>query len=115
MTESYIYSLIGDLAGRKVYPYVAPLNAKGEPSIQPPWVIFTIVSENYGDTFCGPAEEDGNLQVDVYSLNTDEARHIREQIISALLPLEFTQMRKRNGYESDTGLYRATLEIHCQQ
>ncbi|MBD9642923.1 DUF3168 domain-containing protein [Pantoea sp. PNT02] len=115
MTESAIYSLIGGLAAGQVYPYVAPLNAEGEPSVKPPWVVFTIVSETFGDTLCGPAEENGTLQVDVYALTTDEARSIREQAVENLSPLKFTQMRKRNGYEPGTGLYRATLEIQSQQ
>ncbi|WP_413499185.1 hypothetical protein [Buttiauxella gaviniae] len=115
MKESDIYSLISNLAGGRVYPYVAPLNAEGEPSILPPWVIFSVISENFGDTLCGPAEEDGALQVDVYALTTDEARSIREQVVSMLSPLKYSQMSKKNGYESDTGLYRATLEIQSQQ
>jgi len=115
MTESHIYQLISGLAGGQVYPYVVPLNAEGEPSVSPPWVVFTIVSEIFSDTLCGPAEEDGTLQVDVYALTTDEARNIREQAVNALSPLYFSEMRKRNGYEPDTGLFRATLEIQSQQ
>ena len=115
MTESTIYSLIGDLVGGQVFPYVAPMNAEGEPSVSPPWIVFTIVSETFGDTLCGPAEENGTLQIDVYALTTDEARSIREQAREALSPLHFSQMSKRNGYESDAGLYRATLEIQSQQ
>ncbi|WP_455852691.1 tail completion protein gp17 [Pantoea endophytica] len=114
MTEAGIFSLIGHLAGGQVYPYVAPLNAAGDPAVKAPWVIFSI-SESYGDTLCGPAEENGMLQVDVYALSTDEARSIRELAVAALMPLEFTQMQKGNGYETDTGLYRATLEIQSQQ
>ncbi|ADU71554.1 DUF3168 domain-containing protein [Pantoea sp. At-9b] len=115
MTESQIYSLIGDLAGGQVYPYVVPLNAQGEPSVSPPWVVFTVVSEVFGDTLCGPAEENSTLQIDVYSRTTDEARSIREQVATALESLQFTQLNKTNGYETDTGLYRATLEIQSQQ
>lgn len=115
MKESDIYSLIGSLAGGKVYPYIAPLNAEGDPSVNPPWIIFSIVSENFEDTLCGPAEEIGSLQVDVYALSTDEARLIREEAARMLSPLIYFQMRKKNGYESDTGLYRSTLEIQVQQ
>lgn len=115
MTESSIYELIGDLAGGQVYPYVAPLNAQGTPAINPPWVIFTIVSEVFGDTLCGPAEENSAVQVDVYSLSTDDARFIRESVAAALAPLNFTQLNKTNGYESETGLFRATLEVQSMQ
>lgn len=115
MTESSIFDLIGGLAGGQVYPYVAPLNAQGEPAITAPWVVFNVVSEVFGDTLCGPAEENGSLQVDVYASSTDEARSIREEVAIALAPLHFTQLNKTNGYESDTGLFRATLEIQSQQ
>ncbi|WP_333610126.1 DUF3168 domain-containing protein [Pantoea piersonii] len=115
MTESQIYPLISELSGGQVYPYVVPLNPQGEPSVSPPWLVFTVVSEVFSDTLCGPAEENGTLQVDVYASTPDEARAIREQAVNALSPLNFTQMNKTNGYESDTGLFRATLEIQSQQ
>lgn len=115
MTESQIYALLSELCGGQVYPYVVPLNPQGAPSVSPPWIVFTVVSEVFGDTLCGPAEESGTLQVDVYSLDIAEARSIREQVITALLPLKFTQMNKTNGYESDTELFRSTLEIQSQQ
>lgn len=115
MTESSIYKLIGDLAGGQVYPYVAPLNAQGDPAITPPWVVFAVVSEVFGETLCGPAEENGSLQVDVYASSTDEARILRESVALALASLRYTQLNKTNGYEPETGLFRATLEIQSMQ
>ncbi|MEN4605995.1 DUF3168 domain-containing protein [Pantoea agglomerans] len=115
MTESSVFSLIGSLAGGQVYPYIAPLNAQGSPAISAPWIVFTVVSEVFGDTLCGPAEESGSLQVDVYASSPDEARALREAVSTALLPLDFTQLNKTNGYESETGLFRATLEVQSMQ
>ncbi len=115
MTESQIYALLSELCDGQVYPYVVPLNPQGAPSVSPPWLVFTVVSEVFGDTLCGPAEENGTLQVDVYALDVVEARSIREQAIAALSPLQFTQMSKTNSYESETELFRATLEIQSQQ
>ncbi|ORM66123.1 tail completion protein gp17 [Pantoea rwandensis] len=115
MTESSIFALIGGLAGGQVYPYVAPLNAQGDPAITAPWIVFTVVSEVFGDTLCGPAEENGALQVDVYASSTDDARSLREAVAVALTPLNFTQLNKTNGYESETGLFRATLEVQSMQ
>ena len=112
MTEADVYSLIGALAAGQVYPYVAPLTPQGQPSISPPWITFMLVDQVYGDTFCGPAEENSALQIDVYSRTVDESRALREQVIVALKPLGFTQMSKTGGYEQDTGLHRATLEVH---
>lgn len=115
MTESDVFSLIGALADGQVYPDVVPLNEQGSPSVAPPWITFTLVDQVYGDTYCGPAEENSALQVDVYSRTVDEARALREQVIAALVPLGFTQMSKTGGYEPDTGLRRATLEVHILQ
>lgn len=115
MTEADVYALIGALADGQVYPGVVPLNSKGEPAVAPPWVIFTLVDQVYGDTLCGPAEEDTALQVDVYASSVDEARALREEAIAALTPLGFTRMSKTGGYEPETGLRRATAEVHVLQ
>lgn len=111
ITEADVYSLIGALADGKVYPDVVPLTPQGEPQVAPPWITFTFVSQVSGDTLCGPAEENSSLQVDVYSTTTDESRELRQQVIAALTPLKFSQMVKTGGYEEDTGLRRATLEV----
>lgn len=115
MTEADVFALIGTLAGGQVYPYVAPLNAEGQTAVSAPWIVFSIVSENFGDTLCGPAEETDSVQVDVYAKSPDEARAIRELVQNALAPLNFMQLNRTNGYESETGLYRAMLEIQNQQ
>lgn len=115
MTEADVYSLIGALADGQVYPGVVPLTSQGEPAVAPPWIIFTLVDQVYGDTLCGPAEEDTALQVDVYASSVDEARALREQAIAALTPLGFTRMSKTGGYEPDTGLRRATVEVRVLQ
>ncbi|NIF20580.1 tail completion protein gp17 [Candidatus Pantoea multigeneris] len=115
MTEADVYSLIGGLADGQVYPYIAPLNAAGQPDIRAPWVIFTVVSESEADTLGCRAESTGVLQVDVYSLTIDEAREIRLKAIDMLEPLGFSQLSKTQGWESDTGLYRATFEVQAIQ
>lgn len=115
MTEADVYSLIGALADGQVYPGVVPLNSQGEPAVAPPWIIFTLVDQVYGDTLCGPAEEDTALQVDVYASSVDEARALREQAIAALTPLAFTRLSKTGGYEPETGLRRATAEVRVLQ
>lgn len=115
MTESDIYGLLRELADGQVYPGVVPLNSEGAPAVAPPWVTFTFVDQISADTFCGPAEEDTALQVDVYASSVDDARAVRDQVISALMPLGFTRMSKTGGYEPETGLRRATLEVHIIQ
>ena len=110
MTESDIYPLIAHLAGGQVYPYVAPLNATGTPSVSPPWVIFSLPTDVSSDVLCGPAESRISVQIDVYSKTIDEARAIREQALELLLPLGLAEISKFPFYEPDTKLHRATLE-----
>lgn len=110
MTESDIYPLIAHLASGQVYPYVAPLNATGTPSISPPWVIFSLPTNVSSDVLCGQAESRVSIQIDVYSKTIDEARTIREQALELLLPLGLAEISKLPSYEPDTKLHRATLE-----
>ncbi|EAX8475145.1 DUF3168 domain-containing protein [Salmonella enterica subsp. enterica] len=104
MTESDIFPLLAGLADGRVYPYVAPLDTP------PPWVVFTLPDEASADAFAGPAESTIAIQVDVYATSPDEARAIRDQAITALTPLGIGNIHKIPGYESDTKLYRATLD-----
>ena len=115
MTENDVFRLIDSLANGQVYMDIVPFNDAGKPAVEPPWITFTLVSQSYGDTFCSPAEETTFIQVDVYSRSVEDSRDIREQVIAALTPLQFTRMSKTGGYEPDTKLRRATLEISVQQ
>lgn len=110
MNESDIYPLIANLAGGKVYPYVVPLNAAGNPAVSPPWVVFSLPTDISSDVLCGPAESRVSIQIDVYSKTIDEARAIREQALNQLLPLGLAEISKLPFYEADTKLHRATLE-----
>ena len=105
MTEADIYPLIGTLAGGNVYPYVAPAGTA------PPWIVFLLPSNVSEDVFCGQAETASTLQIDAWAHSIDEARAIRAQIRAAIQPLQAVSLSEMNDYESDTSLYRATLEV----
>ena len=111
MSESDLYSALKNLAGGQVYPYVAPLGSDGKPSVSPPWVIFSIVSDVSGDVFCGQAESRASVQIDVYSLNITEANTIRDNALVAMHPLQPASVARTTGYEPDFHYYRATLEL----
>lgn len=107
MTEDDLYSLLGGLAGGRVFPYVAPQNTP------PPWVVFSIPSEVIADTFGGVGESRVSIQIDAYALTAREARAIRDQAIAALSPLGIGNIRKIPGYEPETKLFRATLDAQA--
>ena len=111
MTEDDLYLLLKPLAGGQVYPYVAPLGSDGKPSISPPWLIFSLISEVATDVFCGHAESGISVQVDVYSLTLKEARSLREMALQAVNPLNPTNISKTPGYEPGSRYYRMTLEF----
>lgn len=111
MNEDDIYPLLAPLAGGKVYPYVAPLDQDGQPSISPPWVVFSIISAPESDTLCGQAETTLSVQVDVYSRTISEAREIRSQAFEAIQVLKPESVNNIPGYEPEARLYRASLEF----
>ncbi|EPC3783315.1 MULTISPECIES: tail completion protein gp17 [Citrobacter] len=111
MTEDDIYPFLAPLASGNVYPYVAPLGDDGQPSISPPWVIFSIISDVSADVLCGQAESGISVQVDVYALTISEAREIRDMALHAVKPLNPTNVTKTPGYEPDKRYYRSSLEF----
>lgn len=55
MREGTLYSLLSQLAGGQVYPYVVPLT-EGKPAVSPPWLVFSVVSDTVSDVLDGQAE-----------------------------------------------------------
>lgn len=111
MTETDIHPLIAGIANGNVYPYIIPLNSEGEPAISPPWVVFSFVSQLSADVLCGPAETASSVQFDVYAITIAQAREICGEVIAALSPLSPGEQMKTHGYDTETALYRATVEL----
>lgn len=99
-----------ELAGGQVYPYVVPLT-EGKPAVSPPWLVFSVVSDVSADVLGGQAESRMTVQIDVWADGPDLAREIREQAMSAVRPLAPFAVSQTQGYDSDSGLNRATLEF----
>ena len=66
MRETTLYSLLSQLAGGQVYPYVVPLT-EGKPAVSPPWLVFSVVSDTASDVLDGQAESRITVQIDVRS------------------------------------------------
>ncbi|CAM7522091.1 DUF3168 domain-containing protein [Enterobacter hormaechei] len=111
MTEDDLFPLLEPLAGGQVYPYVAPLGSDGKPSVSPPWIIFSIITEAAADVLCGQAESAVSVQVDVYSSTITEARTVRNMALEALQTLKPENIVKTPGYEPDLHFHRARLEF----
>ncbi|MFP1591547.1 DUF3168 domain-containing protein [Escherichia coli] len=110
MREAILYSLLSELAGGQVYPYVVPLT-EGKPAVSPPWLVFSVVSDVSADVLGGQAESRMTVRMNVWADGPDLAREIREQAMSAVRPLAPFAVSQTQGYDSDSGLNRATLEF----
>lgn len=111
LTESDVYPLLKDLAGGRVYPYVVKLTPEGVPAVDPPWLVFSIISQAVSDVLCGPAESASAVQIDVWARTLAEARAIRSQAADALKPLAPSQLQLMQELDETTGLSRAMLEV----
>lgn len=110
MTEADIAPLLKPLVEGKAYPYIVKQTAAGVPAVSPPWLVFSLSAQS-NDVLSGQAETQNSLQIDVYASTIDEARSLREQVKVAITSLSPVSVSELNGYESDTALFRATLEI----
>lgn len=110
MREAKLYSLLSGLADGQVYPYVVPMT-DGRPSVFPPWLVFSVVSDAASDVLNGQAESRIAVQIDVWATTPDGADGIREQALDAVRELAPSVISKTQGYDPDSRLSRATLEF----
>ncbi|MEB7742266.1 DUF3168 domain-containing protein [Escherichia coli] len=110
MREATLYSLLSQLAGGQVYPYVVPLT-EGKPAVSPPWLVFSVVSDVTSDVLGGQAEARFTVQIDVWASGPDEADEIREQALEAVEALAPASVFRMQGYDPVSRLSRATLEF----
>lgn len=108
--KATLYSLLSQLAGGQVYPYVVPLT-EGKPAVSPPWLVFSVVSDTASDVLDGQAESRITVQIDVWATVPDDADDIREQALDAVRQLVPSVISKTQGYDPDSRLSRATLEF----
>ncbi|HFT1686714.1 TPA: hypothetical protein ACHWHD_001116 [Providencia stuartii] len=110
MTEGDIVPLLKPVLPNKIFFYVVPATVK----VSAPWCVLSIY-DIPSDVLSGQAETMTNIQIDIYANALDEARIIRDgmrQAIGVLAPASITE---RQSYESDTKLFRATLECQVWQ
>lgn len=106
MIEADIFPLIKHLASGQVYPYIAP------PGTIAPWVIFSLPASTADDVLMGQSGASAtSLQIDIYAPTIDDARNLLEQVKTLIKDLMPVALMSSNGYESDTALYRSTIEV----
>ncbi|ATG18034.1 DUF3168 domain-containing protein [Providencia alcalifaciens] len=111
MTESDLFHLLSPVLPSQVFPYVAP---QEEPAITPPWLIFSFYDIDE-DVLSGQASTMTQIQIDVYAKTPDMARDIRAKALLAIQVLAPVNIVRKQDYEPDTSLYRATIECQVWQ
>lgn len=105
MIEIQINDALKMLCDGRISPLVA------NQGTQTPYICYTKVSEVYGDVMCGQSYVEYCFQIDVYAKTLFEAETVIKQVYSRIKPLKPFNVSNHHDYESDTGLYRATLEF----
>ncbi|WP_265694445.1 tail completion protein gp17 [Providencia rustigianii] len=107
MNDADLLKLLDPVLPDKVFPLIVPQET---PAINPPWLIFSFYEVDE-DVFAGQAETMTNIQIDVYAKTPDKASEIRDKAFMAIKALAPTNVSRKSDYESDTALYRKTLEF----
>lgn len=108
MIEAKINNTLKNLCDGRVSPLVAPQGTS------PPYICYTKISEVYGDVMCGQSSVEYCFQIDVYAKTLIEAETIKQHAYKCLNPLKPFNITSRQGYETETELYRSTLEFYIQ-
>ena len=105
MIEIQINDALKALCHGRVSPLVTPQKTKT------PYICYTKISEVYGDVMSGQSYVEYCFQIDVYAKTLFDAETISKQAYNKLKSLKPFNVSNHHDYESDTGLYRATLEF----
>jgi hypothetical protein len=108
MIEITINNILKSLCEGRVSPLVAPH------STSPPYLCYTKISETHDDVMCGQSSVEYCFQVDIYAKTLLEAESIKKQAYESLKSLKPFNITSRQDYESETELYRSTLEFFIQ-
>lgn len=105
MIEAKINDALKVLCNGRVSPLVA------KQGTQSPYICYTKISEVYGDVMSGQSYVEYCFQIDVYAKTLFEAETVIKEVYAKLKPLKPFNVNIHHDYESDTGLYRVTLEF----
>lgn len=110
MIEDKIYELIRDLVEGKAYPFIAPQGTS------PPYICFTKISGSFDDVLCGQSAKQYSFQIDCYSDNgLAVAEKLKDLVYERMKIFKPFNIDEDQHYESDTKLYRSTLELNFYQ
>lgn len=105
MIEAKINDALKVLCNGRVSPLVA------KQGTQSPYICYTKISEVYSDVMCGQSYVEYCFQIDVYAKTLFEAETVIKEVYAKLKPLKPFNVNIHHGHESDTGLYRSTIEF----
>ncbi|MBI6550214.1 hypothetical protein [Xenorhabdus lircayensis] len=107
MNDGDLFRLLAPVLPGRVFPYLIP---QSERSAAAPWCVFSTYSI-YTDVLSGQSVKMTRVQIDAYAPALDDADQICEDAFNAIKTLQPVEVARENSYETDTGLYRATVEF----
>lgn len=105
MIEELIATALENILPGKVFPQVAP------PDTKAPYLTYQLISARTADTLECTAETYNNIQIDCYAEELLTAKQIIQSARGQLAPLHPGELTEFTGYEYETRLRRATLEL----
>lgn len=114
--ESQVFAALKGLVANRVYPLILP-QAQATPIT--PAIRYLFVSDGVITDICGDdggETDDVRIQIDVYSVDFDTCRALRQQVIAAMKTFPVPNVREGgfDDYEPDTKLYRSSLDFITQ-
>lgn len=103
MIEEKIFSIISPKM--KMHYVVAPAH------VNPPYLVYTTISETKSDVFCGQADTNTVIQLDSYAHSPFEAKKRAETAFSLIYSLGPCNVSCSGTYEDETRIYRYTIEF----
>lgn len=103
MIEEEIFSALKGFL--PVFAYIAPANQLT------PYLVYSTITENKSDVFCGQAETASVFQLDSYALQPGQAKKNANDAFSLLSSLMPCNVSCGGSYEEETGFYRYQIEF----
>lgn len=103
MIEEKIFSAISPYM--KLHYAVAPAH------FNPPYLVYSIISETKGDVFCGQAETASVIQFDSYAHSPFKAKEKALDAFALIASLGPCNVSGGGTYEEETELYRYQIEF----
>ena len=108
MIEKYLFTLLSAI--EKTYPVVMPQDVKM------PAMRYLVVYDGTKQCLSGKVSgRDLRLQVDVFADSYSEAKSLKEEVVTAIMSLNASNINAQDLYEKDTELHRQRIDFTIKE